>query len=266
LARLHCAPRALFLADLHLEAEANDRHRAFIAYLEDLLRLRPLPALFILGDLFNYWAGPASEGRTGHRVILDALNRAAGEGMWVTLVHGNRDFLIDGRVCRHARFRVAPLSIGLRLGERRVLACHGDQLLASDRAHQRFRCVIRSFWVRALALGLPTAVVQAAAERLRRTTTRRTRAKPRPSFEIPAAAAARCLRGGYDAIICGHIHSAACLRLRHDGRDSALYSLGAWESEASVLEYGGQGLRFVSFPIAGRCSEPRAVGGSEEGS
>ena len=240
---------AVFVSDLHLGSEETTRHRAVVRYLTRLRSSEDPPTLYILGDLFNYWAGRASETAHGHRVVLEALREAAVAGVDVRVMRGNRDFLLDGRVGSRYRFSILPDSIRLRLGSYNVFACHGDSLLLNDRAHMRFRWILQSFWLRGLADLLPRSVAGVIARRLRRRTVRLTEKKMSRLFEVPPEEAGRLYRGGYDVIICGHVHHARRRTMTVDGREHLFFSLGAWDDEASVLEFDGEEFRLTSFPI-----------------
>ena len=241
--------QAVFVSDLHLGSEETARHEAVIRYLTRLRGSEDPPTLYILGDLFNYWAGRASESAPGYRVILEALRDAAAAGVDVHVMRGNRDFLLDGRVGSCYDFSILPDNIRLTLGRYNVFACHGDALLLRDRSHLRFRWILQSFWLRGLADLLPRRVARAIAQRLRQRTVRLTARKASRLFEVPPEEAARLYRGGYDVIICGHVHHARRRTMTIEGRKRLFFSLGSWEDEASVLEFDGEEFRLASFPI-----------------
>ncbi len=242
-------PSVVFLADLHLGSTEEARHRTFRDYLLSLRELTPPPWVVILGDLFDYWAGPSSESDPGHAMALRTLRELTDSGVTVTLLTGNRDFLLDGRVGALCGTSVEQRGFGVQLGGQRVFVCHGDLLLTDDRAHLRFRWIIRSFWVRFLADVMPRALVRFIASRIRRASASRTERKAARVFEIPPPAAARIFRGGYDVIICGHVHAQARREMIVDGKPRTLFTLGAWEDEASILVFDDAGFRFVGFPL-----------------
>ena len=241
--------QAVFVSDLHIGYEETARHRAVVRYLAKLRRSENPPTLYILGDLFNYWAGRASEGAPGHRLVLEALRDAAADGVDVQVMRGNRDFLLDRRIGSRYQFSILPDKVQLTLGRYNVFACHGDSLLLRDRAHLRFRWVLQSFWLKGLADLLPRSLVGAIAKRLRRRTIRLTERKVSRLFEVPPEEAARLYRGGYDVIICGHVHHARRRTMMIDGRTHLFFTLGSWEEEASFLEFDGEEFQLKSFPI-----------------
>ena len=242
-------PQAIFISDLHLGIEETAHHRAFIDYLKKMRSFPNPPSLFILGDLFNYWVGRSSETSEGHRIILEELNRSVESGQQVAVLRGNRDFLLDGRVASRYNLEVVPHHLSLKLGKFHILACHGDLLLIHDLSHLRFRWISRSFWVRVLMDLFPASWAERIAAHVRRITVGITKKKENKVFEVPPESVARLFRGGYDIIICGHVHHPSCRQMVVDDKTCTLYSLGGWEEEASVLEFDGEEFRFVSFPL-----------------
>ena len=82
----------LFISDLHLAAERPHISRQFLDFLE-----RTVPsahALYILGDLFEYWLGDDDIESPLNTDVAGALAQLTRCGMPVYLMHGNRDVLI----------------------------------------------------------------------------------------------------------------------------------------------------------------------------
>lgn len=250
---------AVFIADLHLGADIGPTHLGFRDLLVALSTAPRRPRLYILGDLFDYWIGPRSECAEGHRFALLCIRRAVEEGLGVWFQEGNRDFLLDRATCeRYGMRKLAPTE-SLSLGDRRVVVTHGDGLTVRDRWHQRFRWLVRSFWVRYLARVMPARLVEGVAGTLRRSSRGN---RPRAStelFDIPAEASARLLRGGHDTVICGHIHRISRREVQADDRTGHLITLGDWGREASFLGFGSGRFVFVSFPL-----EPRPAPAESE--
>ncbi len=255
---------SLFISDLHLEPGASARSRAFLAFLESIARSPAPPALFVLGDLFDAWAGKASLRDAGNRAVIDALRAAADAGIEVTLLRGNRDFLLDARFSGRAGVRIVDEGLAVDLGGRRAFLCHGDHLFSLDRGHQRLRWVLRSCAVRELADVAPARAVLAAARWLRRRS-RSHASRPRSApiapdapLAVPAVAAARILRGGFDVLVLGHVHREERRALSIDGREREVFTLGSWDAEGSVLEFDGSRFRFRRFPFPAFASAPDA--------
>ena len=88
----------LLLSDLHLPLEAGSPLR------QDFARFlagpaREAEAVYILGDLFEYWIGDDA-GLRDYAAEVRALRALADAGVRVRLMHGNRDFLVARRFAK----------------------------------------------------------------------------------------------------------------------------------------------------------------------
>ena len=91
----------LFIADLHLSGQRPEITEAFLRFLRE--EAASSEALYILGDLFEFWIGddfrdPALE------PVLAGLKQLTAQGIPVFLQHGNRDFF--SRRCLLCRDRL----------------------------------------------------------------------------------------------------------------------------------------------------------------
>ena len=81
----------LFISDLHLTAERPHINQQFFAFAEQVAP--KAEALYILGDLFEYWAGDDDTEDSLNTGVSAALAKLAVGGVRVYLMHGNRDLL-----------------------------------------------------------------------------------------------------------------------------------------------------------------------------
>lgn len=125
-----------FIADLHLEP----RRPALTGVMQRYLAgpAREAEALYILGDLFEYWVGDDGGLRT-HADTVASIRRLADQGVPVYFMRGNRDFAVGGAFAEAAGLTLLDDPAILILDGRRVLLSHGDRLCTDDLAHQRFR-------------------------------------------------------------------------------------------------------------------------------
>ncbi|MGL5285871.1 MAG: UDP-2,3-diacylglucosamine diphosphatase, partial [Aeromonas sp.] len=140
----------LFISDLHLSATRPD----MTACLLDFLRIeaRGADALYILGDLFEFWIGDDDPSAL-HTLIAAAFYDLSQSGVPIYFVHGNRDFLLGD-----------PVVITL-YGERALLM-HGDLLCTLDTGYQRVRRITSWRGLRGLFLHLPRTRRQAIAAKM----------------------------------------------------------------------------------------------------
>ena len=95
-------------------------------------------ALYILGDLFEYWLGDDAPTPAG-RAVAGALAGLAGPGVQVYFLHGNRDFLLGEPLCRTGGLQLLPEEQVVELYGRPTLLLHGDTLCTDDVAYQQVR-------------------------------------------------------------------------------------------------------------------------------
>ncbi len=197
------------IADLHLDLGREDPGPGFAAWLDAL----DAPRLIVLGDLFDYWIGPAQERLPGGARVLDALARLGARGIGLDLVPGNRDFLLGARFEQRTGARVWPAGlVGLLPGaagvEPRLALVHGDELCTLDRGYLRLRAVLRSRPLQWTAPRLPAALGLAVARRLRRASVQAVSRKPAAEkAQQPAAVRELARAARAAALLCGHAHS-----------------------------------------------------------
>ena len=91
----------LFISDLHLCAGRPLSNRSFFDFLRH--QAAGASALYILGDLFEYWVGDDDLDDAFNASVVAALAGLAAAGVPVYLMHGNRDFVIGEAFARKRR-------------------------------------------------------------------------------------------------------------------------------------------------------------------
>jgi len=236
----------LFISDLHLCSGRPRIERCFFDFLED--QARSAEALYILGDLFEYWAGDDDLGDPFNAAVVAALARLAGSGVPVYLMHGNRDFVIGEAFARASGASLLPDPVLLNLYGQPALLTHGDTLCTLDREYQAFRREARSeTWIRNL-LEQPLSGRKAAIEALRRKSEQEKRSKPMEIMDVaPAEVEAVLRRHGYPRLIHGHTHRPARHLHRIDGHVCERWVLGDWYQAGSYLACDAFGCRAVQL-------------------
>ena len=218
-----------FLADIHL---AENRPEITAAFLDTLAALaRDAEAIYILGDLYDYWLGDDLVNPYQQRIAaaLAALPCP------LYYQHGNRDFLLGAAYAKTARLHLLPERHTLTLGDRTVLLEHGDLLCTDDRGYQRLRRILRCRPLQWLYYRLPRALRLRIAEKLRAQSQARTRRKStRITDTNPAAIRAALHSAQAGILIHGHTHRPAVHRL--DNGDT-VYVLGDWRPHGEILRY-----------------------------
>ena len=228
-----------FLADIHLSTERPDITAAFRATLAALAR--DASAVYILGDLFDYYLGDALASPL-QRDIAAAL---AALPCPVYYQHGNRDFLLGDTYACAANMHILPERHRLSLGGKTVLIEHGDLLCTDDHGYQRLRRILRCRCLQRLYYRLPARLRLAIAEKLRGQSRKRSRRKaPRITDTNPAAIRRVLQEQQAEILIHGHTHRENI----HRNADYTRIVLGDWrDNYASILEVDAEGYRFIAL-------------------
>lgn len=239
LPEVELAPGALVIADLHLDAARVESVEPFTRF---LAAERGVPALLVLGDLFDVWVGPAEARLPGAARVLEALRALTLRGTELLVVPGNRDSLLDAAFERATGARLFPEGLVARAGSARILCIHGDTLCTRDSGYLRLRRVMRSGLVRWIAPRAPLWFATAVARRLRRASVSAI-ARKLPDEKTMQPAAAELLAAAHrsSALLCGHAHAF---------RDETLASGARWV----VLDAFGGGRDVARFEAAGAFS------------
>lgn len=243
------APKTLIVSDLHLDRDPGPTLSKFLQFLDG--PARDASALYILGDLFEYWVGDDAGFPAGER-LAEALSEL---GIPVTFQHGNRDFLLGTTYAERAGLKLAPevLPVALEFGD--ALLMHGDSLCTADVEHMRFRALVRDpEWQRGF-LARPLAERIAEAERVRAISREAGQMKASEIMDVhPEAVADMLRRHGRSLLIHGHTHRPAIHHFQVDGRPCTRCVLPSWDELPGYLELGPEGPRLLtldgqSYPV-----------------
>jgi UDP-2,3-diacylglucosamine hydrolase len=133
---------ALFVSDLHLQENSPATTALFLAFLaQHAVHARQL---YLLGDLFEYWAGDDDIDTPYIRSIVDALHAVSGAGVQMYWMAGNRDFLVGDAFAAATGMARLPDPYVTKLAGIRIALAHGDAQCTDDHDYQVFRAQVRS--------------------------------------------------------------------------------------------------------------------------
>ncbi len=225
---------ALFISDLHLCPTRPAINTLFEKFLGETAVAAD--ALYILGDLFEYWAGDDDLGDPFHRGITQNLKTVADSGTRLFLLHGNRDFLIGEQFSRDSGISLLPDPTLIDLYGTPTLLMHGDTLCSDDVDYQRFRAEVRQAGWQANFLQTPLAARKAQIEALRQRSQAEKVLKPTEIMDTHPATVAEVLRQyGYPRLIHGHTHRPALHQEKVDGRQCERWVLPDWYEVGGYL-------------------------------
>lgn len=224
----------LFISDLHLCAERP----AITELCLDFLRREAIyaDALYILGDLFDYWIGDEATSHEEHRPIISSLRKIAEGGTPVFVMHGNRDFLMGAGFERESGCQLMKDPTIIDLYGTRVLLMHGDTLCIDDHEYQAFRREVRNpEWIKNF-LGKSPDERDAIILRYREDSKVATAKKRAEIMDVnQKAVEATMTQHGVDNLIHGHTHKPGQHFFNISGRRACRVVLGDWYEEGNVL-------------------------------
>ncbi|RZT97986.1 UDP-2,3-diacylglucosamine diphosphatase [Rivibacter subsaxonicus] len=194
------------ISDLHLQQGEPGTFDAFAAYLHSTAA----DAVLILGDLFEVWVGDDARFE-GFDARCTELLQEASSRLSLSLMAGNRDFLVGAEMLRHCGITALPdPSVLVAFGER-VLLTHGDALCLADTGYQRVRAELRSEAWRTRMLALPLAQRRAIAAQARSASqahqAEQNRRQPEGYADVDAASAVQWMhQAAAPVMIHGHTH------------------------------------------------------------
>lgn len=221
---------ALFVSDLHLSPREPTTVGRFLAFLQG--PARDAACLYILGDLFDYWAGDDDLGDPFNASIVVALRTLADNGVTIGFMPGNRDFLVGAAFAAAAGLELLSDPCRREIGGLPTLLMHGDTLCTDDADYQRFRAQVRAPAWRAAFLARPLASRKREIETLRARSEAEKRGKPAEIMDVNPQAVIAALRA-HDArvLIHGHTHRQGHHHHSVDGHVCERWVLGDWRPE-----------------------------------
>ncbi|RXZ42481.1 UDP-2,3-diacylglucosamine diphosphatase [Crenobacter cavernae] len=220
-----------FISDLHLCEAVPGLNRLFV---DTLAAWRgKIDALYILGDLFEYWVGDDDDSPF-KREMLAAMAAFSSETP-LFVMHGNRDFLLGPVFEADSGAKLLGEPTEVTLYGRRFLLCHGDALCRDDVAYQQFRAMVRNpAWQQAL-LAKSLAERHAIAAQIRAASDLKKQQTGLDEIGDVTEDAVAELLAEHDAptLIHGHTHRPA--HHQHtlpDGRTAERWVIADWHDNA----------------------------------
>lgn len=237
----------LFISDLHLDAA---RPRATGLFLEFLAtEARQAEALYILGDLFEYWLGDDAPTPAG-RLAGEGLAEVAAKGVPCYFMHGNRDFMLGEEFAGKAGFKLLEEEIVIDLYGRPTLLLHGDSLCTDDVVYQQVRRMVRDpAWQADMLRKSPQERATLAIESREKSAEHMAAASMEIMDVNDGAVVEAFQRAGVRHMIHGHTHRPAVHQHQLPEGVAERIVLGDWYEQGSVLRVSpaGAALDSLSF-------------------
>jgi UDP-2,3-diacylglucosamine hydrolase len=237
---------SLLISDLHLSADRPEIFSAFTRFLAATATRSK--ALYILGDLFEYWAGDDDSQDPFNQQVIQALARLHSAGVAIYLMHGNRDFLMGQALASACGAQLLPDPSIIEMHGVPTLLMHGDTLCTDDTDYLVFRTQVRDPAWQGKFLSLPLAQRKAQIEQLRAQSRLAQSSKPPEIMDVNAAAVANAFRNhAYPRLIHGHTHRPAMHMHQVDGHACQRWVLPDWYEQGGYLRCDADGCEAVKL-------------------
>ncbi|MGH8634042.1 MAG: UDP-2,3-diacylglucosamine diphosphatase [Burkholderiales bacterium] len=233
---------SIFVSDLHLSPGRPVINQVFFDFAGRTAA--QAEAVYILGDLFEYWVGDDDLADAFNASVADALLRLSSKGVALHFMHGNRDVLVGQAFAARCGAKLIADPTLLDLHGTRTLLMHGDTLCTDDVEYQKFRAYAhdpgnqRRFLSQALAeRRTQTLGMRAESEKHKQGTSAEI-------MDVTQSAVERVLREhGYPRLIHGHTHRPARHVHTVDGRSCERWVLNDWYQRGGYLRCDSNGCR-----------------------
>jgi UDP-2,3-diacylglucosamine hydrolase len=134
-----------FLSDVHLGVSTKSvefrKQQLLLALLREVEA--KAHALYIVGDLFDFWFEYTHVIPRGYHLILAALHRLVLVGVEVTYLHGNHDFAAGNAFVKDMGIKVLPDDHTFECDGKKFYLFHGDGLAQHDAGYRILKKIIR---------------------------------------------------------------------------------------------------------------------------
>lgn len=235
----------LFVSDVHLDAKRSAVVDLFNQFL--LKRAIHADALYILGDLFEYWIGDDAP-YLEYQATFQALQSLTSQQVPIYFLHGNRDFLVAQRFAKQTGVSLLSEESIATIYNQNILLMHGDTLCTDDLAYQNFRKKTHNKLLQWLVLHLPVSTRQKLAEKLRNTSSQAVAEKSAEIMDVNQTAVEDVLaRHETTCLIHGHTHRPKIHEFSLNNKLCTRAVLGDWYQQGSVLSVTPEGMNLQSF-------------------
>ena len=236
----------LFISDLHLCAERPHISGLFLQFLQQ--RAANTEALYILGDLLEYWIGDEAMDMPQHAPIVQGLKALTANGVPVSIMHGNRDFLMREGFEAMTGCQLLEEEVVIDLYGTPTLLMHGDTLCTDDLAYQQFRAMVRDPQWQSELLGKTPAERLALARQYREISKTETQGKQAEIMDVNQRAVEQAMQKHHvQQLIHGHTHRPAVHEFRLGGQPARRTVLADWYQTGSMLLCDAGACRLEEF-------------------
>jgi UDP-2,3-diacylglucosamine hydrolase len=234
-----------FISDLHISEAQSEIGEQFVDFLAN--RASKYKALYILGDLFEYWLGDDDINPYLNN-IKNALLNYTKTGIPIYFIHGNRDFLIGERFSNETGIKILPDPTVIKINNEDILISHGDLFCTDDIVYQETRKLTRDPKWQNLMLRKSLEERKTFAFKAREKSKEYMKDLADDITDVNQSEIANTFKEfNLKTIIHGHTHRPATHNTRINNIDYKRIVLGDWYDQGSCLEWNDSGPNLIKL-------------------
>jgi len=234
-----------FISDIHISAEQPEICKQLIDFLEN--QAQESEALYILGDLFEYWLGD-DDPNPEYKKIKLALRKFSNKNIPTYFLHGNRDFLIGELFAHETNITILPDPSIIELYNDKILISHGDIFCTDDIQYQHIRKQTKDPNWQKMILKKSLKERKKFAYEARRKSLKHIQDANEILMDVNQTEINKTFKKyGLNKIIHGHTHKPAIHNSMINGESCKRIVLGDWYEQGSVLEWNQSGPKLITL-------------------
>lgn len=192
-------------------------------------------SLYLLGDIFEYWAGDDDLQTPFNRQVCDALRTLSARGVQLYWIAGNRDFLVGPAFAAAAGITLLQEPHVVEIAPQNILLVHGDAQCIDDTAYMTFRTQVRDPQWQKSFLAKPLAERKKIIEGMREGSRAAQKEKSMEIMDVNPSEIERLFSAhGVTRIIHGHTHRPGV----HQTAGGVRYVLPDWDCDTDAVRGG----------------------------
>jgi UDP-2,3-diacylglucosamine hydrolase len=230
-----------FISDVHLafkeDVREKEKRKKLLDFFDNISR--DAGALYILGDLFDFWFEWYHVIPKYWFPILFRLRKMVEAGIQVYFITGNHDFFPGKYLEKEIGLRCFDEYREFEVDGRRFFVAHGDGYAKQDRGYRLLKKIIRNPFAAFLYktfitpdLGMQIARWTSYSSRKLIKTKKNSWAEEYYEF------ARRKFKEGFDYVLLGHLHEAM---IRKE-KENVYVNCGDWITQFTYAKYDGRSL------------------------
>ncbi len=240
--------KVYFASDFHLGApnhsQSLEREKIIVRWLS--LIQNDAQALFLVGDVFDFWFEYKHTIPKGYIRLLGKLAEIADSGIPIYMFMGNHDMWMFDYFKFQLGTQIYEHPIPVVINGKRMLVGHGDGLGPKDSVYKILKKFFRSSLCQWLFARIHPNLGMSIAQTWSRHSRKKGIEKDSHFFGEEEHLYQYCkeLANEYDAFIFGHRHLPIKMRV---GENSVYYNLGEWLTYNSYGVFEGRGFQLKAF-------------------